>query len=159
MVALISSSVAWLVLRGSWHPRGHLASCSLDLDQWDGHLGFQMSRGGIYGGISQLALAPTVTFILQSGVSEPAAWCQLPIYPHISAWVSASVWHRRKSIRSSCRKLDHCASWKLGELRRQQMLMKVWDSWWSWRNRIFSKDVGGLKNIFLKMLQPGRSGD
>ncbi|CAB1461005.1 unnamed protein product [Pleuronectes platessa] len=56
----------------------------VDLDQWEGHLGFQMSRAGIYGGISQLALAPTVTFILQSGMSEPAASCQLPIYPHIS---------------------------------------------------------------------------
>lgn len=43
-----------------------------------GHLGFQMSWGGIYGGILQRALVLRLTFTIQSGRSggNPAEWGQ-----------------------------------------------------------------------------------
>lgn len=125
MVELISFSVAWLVMRGSWHPRWLLASCSWDLDRRDGHLGFQMSWGGIYGGISQLALEPTVTFILQPGITEMAASSQ-PQSTH--TYLSGSCasfclgWRGRRVCAGNCGTI--C---KLGKLHKQQMLM-----WWVW---------------------------
>lgn len=45
------------ILKGSWLPEAESWICR------DRHLGLQMSWGGISGGISELALEPTVTFI------------------------------------------------------------------------------------------------
>lgn len=49
-----------------------------------GHLGFQMSWGGIYGGIPQLALVPRVTLTIQSGRYGKTGSVEPASYPHIS---------------------------------------------------------------------------
>jgi len=97
---------AWPVLRGFWHPWGLLASWSWDLDLQDGHLGFQMSWRRIYGGISQLALEPRMTFIPQSGMTElecRVSFLWAPTYLARRALLEVvlpSVWNREKNKQS-----------------------------------------------------------
>lgn len=86
----------------TWHQEGgEVGTLQLRPGSMDRHLGSPDVSGGIYGGISRLALALTLTFILHSGITEPAASCQLPIYPHVSVGVLLpSAWDRegRKEV-------------------------------------------------------------